>query len=65
MIIVSGWPHLLLPAGIVLCCSLVEGPLVVCIVIHPFTEMVTKVKAPKENDNKEDIQENCIPISAS
>lgn len=41
---------LLISGGVVLWCGFVEGPLVVRVIIHPLTEMVPKIKAPKKNN---------------
>ena len=42
--------HLLFSAGVVVRCTLVEGPLAVCVVIAPLTEVVPKVKTPKQTN---------------
>lgn len=37
--------HLLLSVRVILNLCLEEGPLVICVVIYPFTEMIPKIKA--------------------
>lgn len=41
--------HLLLSVGVILHLCLVERPLVICVIIYPFTEMIPKIEtsAPK------------------
>jgi len=42
--------HLLLSIRVILHFCLEEGPLVICVVIYPFTEMIPKIKASAKSE---------------
>lgn len=45
--------YLLLSVGIILHISFEERPLIISVVIHPFTEVISNVKAPANKDKAE------------